>query len=64
MDKNTRYSFIDLIQKYNIEIPLIQRDYAQGRESAKELRNNFLLTLFNYLNSYQEGDVNDLDFYT
>ena len=29
------YSFYQLISKYQIEIPIIQRDYAQGRNNAK-----------------------------
>ena len=30
-----RMSFIQLIKKYNIVIPVIQRDYAQGRTMEK-----------------------------
>lgn len=32
---NDIYSFYQLISKYQIEIPIIQRDYAQGRNNAK-----------------------------
>lgn len=32
---NNVYSFYQLICKYQIEIPIIQRDYAQGRDNAK-----------------------------
>ena len=32
---NDIYSFYQLISKYRIEIPIIQRDYAQGRDNAK-----------------------------
>ena len=32
---NDLYSFYQLISKYQIEIPIIQRDYAQGRDNAK-----------------------------
>lgn len=32
---NDIYSFYQLISKYQIEIPIIQRDYAQGRDNAK-----------------------------
>ena len=36
-------SFVDLLnQQKKIEIPIIQRDYAQGRSDKKEIRNNFL----------------------
>lgn len=32
---NDIYSFYQLISKYQIEVPIIQRDYAQGRNNAK-----------------------------
>lgn len=36
-------SFLQLIKDCErIEVPLIQRDYAQGRESQKDVRNDFL----------------------
>lgn len=38
------YTFWQLIEEYVIDIPIIQRDYAQGREFEKveEIRNGFL----------------------
>ncbi len=57
-----RLSFYKLFKEknYRIVIPIIQRDYAQGRESAKEVRNTFLDALYNYLD---ENKANrDLDF--
>jgi len=48
---NSRYSVISSFKKYDeIKIPIIQRDYAQGRESAKEIRKNFLNSIKNSLN--------------
>lgn len=39
--------FIDLLEKTNkIEIPIIQRDYAQGRKDKKEIREKFLKALY------------------
>ena len=38
--------FLDLIQKHKFEIPIIQRDYAQGRIDKKEIRQNFLKALY------------------
>ena len=32
---NDIFSFYQLISKYQIEIPIIQRDYAQGRNNPK-----------------------------
>ncbi|RFU95061.1 DUF262 domain-containing protein, partial [Sphaerochaeta halotolerans] len=39
------FTFLDLIKRYEVEIPIIQRDYAQGRIDKKELRRNFLEAL-------------------
>lgn len=38
-------NFLDLLKDYEIQIPIIQRDYAQGRESQKEILYNFLNAL-------------------
>lgn len=57
-----RYSFYQLLSenKYSIEIPIIQRDYAQGRKSKGEVRDLFLQALYDYL---EENIPNrDLDF--
>ena len=57
-----RYSFNQLLStnSFNIEIPIIQRDYAQGRDSQRELRANFLGALYKYL---EKGIPHrDLDF--
>lgn len=42
-----KLSFHKLVSEknYTIEIPIIQRDYAQGRQSVEEIRSQFLLTL-------------------
>lgn len=57
-----RLSFVQLFigSNYNIEIPIIQRDYAQGRKSTFEVRELFLQALYDYL----EDDIpnRDLDF--
>lgn len=46
-----RKSFIQLIADYDIVIPVIQRDYAQGRsdEHATEVRKGFVEKLINYI---------------
>lgn len=55
-----RLTFFQLLSDYNIQIPIIQRDYAQGRQSATEVRNLFLDALVTYL---EENIKNrDLDF--
>ena len=40
------YCFYELLKDYKIEIPIIQRDYAQGREDKSEIRDNFLSALY------------------
>jgi len=44
-------TFWNILQHYGIEIPPIQRDYAQGRETiqAKKIRENFLNSIFDAL---------------
>ncbi len=42
-----------------IEIPIIQRDYAQGRADNQEIRNNFLNALYSSI--YSENPIK-LDF--
>ena len=56
-----KYSFRELIQdnNFNLTIPLIQRDYVQGKENKKEVRKEFLETLKKYL---VDGENKDLDF--
>ncbi|MDF3077436.1 MAG: hypothetical protein K0S09_1325 [Sphingobacteriaceae bacterium] len=64
MDTKTigkKYSFIELIQdnNYKISIPLIQRDFVQGKPNKKEIRQEFLTSLKSYLKA---GENKDLDF--
>ena len=54
-------NFKNLIDKYSIQIPIIQRDYAQGRDEVgvKEIRDNFLETIKNKL---EKNEILHLDF--
>lgn len=47
--KGKTLSFWQLLQESNIEIPIIQRDYAQGRKDKEEIRDNFLNALYQSL---------------
>ena len=57
-----RFSFFTLFKKkgYRISIPIIQRDYAQGRATTEEVRTNFLNALYEYLDKNIPN--RDLDF--
>jgi hypothetical protein len=47
---NQPITFRQLLEKcQRIEVPRIQRDYAQGRETAREVRNHFLKALYDAL---------------
>ncbi|TQR34583.1 SigF [Campylobacter sp. MIT 99-7217] len=46
---NTSINFKDLIERYKIEIPILQRDYAQGRKDAELVREKFLTSIFSHL---------------
>lgn len=59
-----RMSFLQLVDKYNIVVPVIQRDYAQGRtddEHVIEVRKNFVKNLISYLRDENKSS-HDLDF--
>ena len=56
---NDTYTLWQLLKEYKIEIPILQRDYAQGRVGKEKLRTNFL----SYLKeSLQTGRPVQLDF--
>lgn len=57
-------SFWNFIKKYQIEIPIIQRDYAQGRSGKEKLRESFLSSLKQALDGQLPHDetVLKLDF--
>lgn len=59
---NTAVSFWQLIAEHKIEIPIIQRDYAQGRDDdkTKKIRNGFLKNIIDSLQS--ESSSLELDF--
>ena len=61
ISKGERLTFFQLFNEknWNIEIPIIQRDYAQGRQTSREIRDTFLNTLSDHLKS---GKNIDLDF--
>lgn len=44
-EKGKITNFWKLLKEHKIEIPIIQRDYAQGREDKQEIRDNFLNAL-------------------
>lgn len=45
MNNSQTISFWDFLLGHSIEIPIIQRDYAQGRRGKEELRKGFLANL-------------------
>lgn len=51
--QENKTSFWDIITKYEIQIPKIQRDYAQGRNDDKTKR-----IVDNFLNEIKNAIVN------
>lgn len=51
---NNITNFKKLIEKHEIKIPIIQRDYAQGRTEAKIIRDKFLDNIFTHLINNKE----------
>ncbi|NRD70630.1 DUF262 domain-containing protein [Psychrobacter okhotskensis] len=66
MNMGERVTFNELLDIVNfIEIPIIQRDYAQGRKDQSEVRNAFLDSLFSALireKTYDDQPSLNLDF--
>lgn len=56
---SNKTTFWKFIKENKIEIPIIQRDYAQGRDGKEELRKNFIKDLKNALTG---GEQVVLDF--
>ncbi len=57
-----KFNFLTLLEKFNkIEIPIIQRNYAQGRKKESYVRNNFITKIYEVLTSSKEEKLN-LDF--
>ena len=56
---NPNYTLKERLDKYSVVIPQLQRDYAQGRADAKELRERFLSQILRVLR--EKGRLN-LDF--
>ncbi|MCW3467613.1 DUF262 domain-containing protein [Chitinophaga nivalis] len=56
---NSTYTFWTLLGDENdgIEIPIIQRDYAQGRDTAGEIRHAFLDTIKKHLDAAHPLDI-------
>lgn len=52
-NEGKKLSFYELfkLENLSIEIPIIQRDYAQGRDSASTIRDQFVNAIFNSLMS-------------
>ena len=55
-------SFWNYLNNHEVEIPIIQRDYAQGRPGKEWLRKNFLTDLKRALDMPPGGTVLKLDF--
>lgn len=55
-------TFWKFLENHTIEIPIIQRDYAQGRKGKEELRRKFLTDLKSALDSKDDKTELKLDF--
>lgn len=48
-NKGKLLTFFELLKEYPIEVPIIQRDYAQGRKDQLKVRQSFLKALYDSL---------------
>ena len=55
-----RTSFYKFFKQYKIVVPIIQRDYAQGRKTQKanDVRDNFIKSIFRALDKGESTDFN------
>lgn len=61
MSQGKQHTFVSLLDDVDvIEIPVIQRDYAQGRALARDIRDSFLLAISRAIDG--QGAALDLDF--
>ena len=61
-DNDNKTSLWQLLEKHEIVVPIIQRDYAQGRKGKEELRYKFLTTLKEVLVDEDNDKEAKLDF--
>lgn len=62
MDNITeKYNLLNFLQKYNVKIPILQRDYVQGRIGEENVRNSFLFKLYEFIIN-KDGRKLNLDF--
>ncbi len=57
MNNNNKTSLWKLLDKHEIVVPIIQRDYAQGRKGKEDLRYRFLTTLHDALFDKEEAKL-------
>ena len=59
-----QHTFRSFLKKYHVIIPMVQRDYAQGRTTSdvSRVRNRFLDAIKSYLKSENDADVMKMDF--
>lgn len=57
-DINSKYTLWRLLNEYKVEIPIIQRDYAQGRtsENVTAIREDLLVSIYNALTQQKPLD--------
>lgn len=57
MEKNN-YTLYELLNEFEVRIPIIQRDYAHGRDSQESIRKNLLQDIFLALETGVQLDFN------
>jgi len=58
----SQFNFQELIDRYHIQVPIIQRDYVQGSDKNRDKRDKFLKVIFQVLNINSEVGGINLDF--
>ncbi|UQA76708.1 DUF262 domain-containing protein [Sphingobacterium siyangense] len=63
MNNDNQLSFVNIIAKFKIQIPILQRDYVQGRknDTVNEIRVNFVEDLIGHISTHTQK-ILPLDF--
>ncbi|OXA93804.1 GmrSD restriction endonuclease domain-containing protein [Flavobacterium hercynium] len=56
-ETSQKLTFLELIKNTKIEIPIIQRDYAQGRSEESIIRNKILTTFYNSIHNNKDVEL-------
>jgi len=58
--ESKKYTLYKLLSEYEVRIPIVQRDYAHGRESKESVRKHLINDIFDVLENDRQLDFNHI----